>query len=71
MPVILVWTLRMWHLTVHGRMDEDPVVFALKDRLSLVLALTCCAILFLAWVMTVSLWRDDYGSWGRVLGGAP
>ncbi len=49
LPVILVWTLRMWRLTVHGRMDEDPVVFALKDRVSLSLAGFCGAILLLAW----------------------
>lgn len=34
MPVLLIWTLRLWHLAVHGRMSEDPVVFALKDRTS-------------------------------------
>ena len=34
MPVLLIWTLRMWHLCVHGRLREDPVVFAIKDRVS-------------------------------------
>jgi 4-hydroxybenzoate polyprenyltransferase len=37
MPVLLVWILRLWHLSVHGRMSEDPVIFALKDRFSLAL----------------------------------
>ncbi len=49
MPVLMVWTLRMWHLTVHGRMNEDPVVFALRDRVSLALAGIGSAILVLAW----------------------
>jgi 4-hydroxybenzoate polyprenyltransferase/phosphoserine phosphatase len=49
MPVVVVWTLRMWHLTVHGRMDEDPVVFALRDRTSLALAAFAGATLMLAW----------------------
>ena len=49
MPVILIWTLRMWHLAVHGRLDEDPVVFALRDGPSLVLAGTAGLILLLAW----------------------
>ena len=49
MPVILFWTLRMWHLTVHGRMDEDPVVFALKDRWSLALGAAMGLILLSAW----------------------
>lgn len=48
-PVILLWTLRMWHLTVHGRMDEDPVAFALKDRFSLISGVVVAVILFLAW----------------------
>lgn len=48
-PVILLWTLRMWHLAVHGRMDEDPVAFALKDRFSLISGAVVAVILFLAW----------------------
>ena len=36
-PILLLCVLRVWHLTVHGCMNEDPVVFALKDRISLVL----------------------------------
>jgi hypothetical protein len=49
MPIILLWTLRVWHLTVHGRMDEDPVVFALKDRFSLGLGALAFLILLAAW----------------------
>jgi 4-hydroxybenzoate polyprenyltransferase len=49
MPVILFWTLRMWHLAVHGRMDEDPVVFALKDRWSLALGAVIVLVLLMAW----------------------
>ena len=49
MPILVVWTLRMWHLTIHGRMDEDPVVFALRDRFSLSLAALAGTILMLAW----------------------
>ncbi len=48
MPVLLIWTLRLWHLAVHGRMSEDPVVFALKDRISLALGAAVVIILFAA-----------------------
>lgn len=48
MPVLLMWTLRLWHLAVHGRMSEDPVVFALKDRISLALGATVVIILLVA-----------------------
>jgi 4-hydroxybenzoate polyprenyltransferase len=48
MPVLLVWTLRLWHLAVNGRMSEDPVVFALKDRFSLALGAVIVAIMAVA-----------------------
>lgn len=50
MPVILLWTLRTWHITVHERMNEDPVVFALKDRFSLGLAAISAVLLVAAWL---------------------
>ena len=45
MPVLLVWILRLWHLSVHGRMSEDPVIFALKDRFSLALGVIILTML--------------------------
>jgi 4-hydroxybenzoate polyprenyltransferase/phosphoserine phosphatase len=50
MPVILVWTLRVWHQTVHGQMEEDPVMFALQDRFSLWLGIALLCILLAAWL---------------------
>jgi len=50
MPVLLIWTLRIWHLSVHGQMHEDPVVFALKDRISLALGVTIGALIVCAWL---------------------
>jgi 4-hydroxybenzoate polyprenyltransferase len=50
MPLILLFILRIWHLAVHGRIDEDPVVFALTDRFSLALGATLGLILTLAWL---------------------
>jgi 4-hydroxybenzoate polyprenyltransferase len=50
MPILLLWTLRVWHLAVHGRMNEDPVVFALKDRVSLWLgALVAIVLIGASW----------------------
>lgn len=49
MPIILIWTLRVWHLTVHGHMNEDPVVFALRDTFSLALGAIAGLILLAAW----------------------
>lgn len=35
-PIILYWISRVWMLTHRGIMHEDPVVFALKDKISLI-----------------------------------
>jgi 4-hydroxybenzoate polyprenyltransferase len=35
-PLLLYWITRVWMLTQRGQMDEDPVVFATRDRISLV-----------------------------------
>lgn len=34
-PLLLYWITRIWMLTHRGAMHEDPVVFAIKDRTSL------------------------------------
>ena len=33
-PVLILWISRIWLLAHRGKLDEDPVVFALTDRLS-------------------------------------
>jgi len=38
-PLFLYWILRVWLLTHRGQLDEDPVVFALKDRVSFIIML--------------------------------
>ena len=44
-PVILVWLGRVWLITGRGKMHDDPVVFALKDRVSwLILAAGICVL---------------------------
>lgn len=34
-PLLLLWITRIWMLTHRGQMHEDPVVFAIRDRFSL------------------------------------
>jgi 4-hydroxybenzoate polyprenyltransferase len=34
-PLLLYWISRIWLLTTRGQMHDDPVVFALRDRISL------------------------------------
>jgi 4-hydroxybenzoate polyprenyltransferase len=38
-PIMLYWLHRVWLLASRGELDEDPVVFAIRDRISQVLAL--------------------------------
>ncbi|WP_440073153.1 UbiA family prenyltransferase [Pseudomonas fragariae (ex Marin et al. 2024)] len=33
-PLLLFWITRIWMLTHRGEMNEDPVVFAIRDRIS-------------------------------------
>lgn len=46
-PLLLFWITRIWMLTHRGLMHDDPVVFAIKDRASLLIA-CCFALIF--WV---------------------
>lgn len=47
-PILAYWTMRLWRLAVHGRMNQDPVLFALRDRLSLVLGALILLLVLLA-----------------------
>ncbi|WP_123410291.1 UbiA family prenyltransferase [Pseudomonas frederiksbergensis] len=47
-PLLLFWITRIWMLTHRGRMNDDPVVFALRDRLSLALGVMFGLIFWLA-----------------------
>lgn len=45
-PLILFWVTRVWILTARGLMNEDPIVFAIKDKMSWIIgALAGIAIL--------------------------
>jgi 4-hydroxybenzoate polyprenyltransferase/phosphoserine phosphatase len=46
-PLLLVWIGRVWRLTYHGRMHDDPTAFAFKDWASYVIgALTLLVMWF-------------------------
>lgn len=42
-PLLLLWISRIWLKTHRGQMHDDPVVFAAKDALSLVVGALCGA----------------------------
>ncbi len=47
-PVMLYWITRAWMLTYRERMEDDPVVFAVRDQKSYIVALLIGVILALA-----------------------
>lgn len=38
-PLLLLWLSRVWLLASRGEMDEDPVVFAVTDRMSILIGI--------------------------------
>jgi 4-hydroxybenzoate polyprenyltransferase len=47
-PLVLYWITRVWLLVHRGHLDEDPVVFAIRDRVSLVIAGVCFCLVIIA-----------------------
>lgn len=47
-PLLLFWITRVWMLTHRGEMDEDPVLFAIRDRVSQVIGLLFAAVFWIA-----------------------
>lgn len=47
-PLLLYWISRLWFLTNRGQMHEDPVVFALKDRVSYAMLVLTALVAFAA-----------------------
>jgi 4-hydroxybenzoate polyprenyltransferase/phosphoserine phosphatase len=45
-PLMILWISRVWLLASRGLLDEDPVIFALEDRMSLLL---CLGVLVIAY----------------------
>lgn len=47
-PLLLFWITRVWMLTHRGLMHDDPVVFAIRDRISLLVGLFFGLVFWLA-----------------------
>jgi 4-hydroxybenzoate polyprenyltransferase/phosphoserine phosphatase len=47
-PVLLLWIMRLWLQASRGQLNEDPVVYAITDRRSLLLGLLVVAIVLSA-----------------------
>ncbi len=47
-PLLLFWVTRVWMLTHRGQMHDDPVVFAIRDRVSLMVGALFCLVFWAA-----------------------
>jgi 4-hydroxybenzoate polyprenyltransferase/phosphoserine phosphatase len=47
-PLMILWLNRVWLLASRGELDEDPVAFALTDRMSQLIGVAVAAIALLA-----------------------
>lgn len=47
-PLLLFWITRVWMLTHRGQMHDDPVVFAIRDRVSQVIGLLFALVFWVA-----------------------
>lgn len=47
-PLLLFWITRVWMLTHRGLMHDDPVVFAIRDRVSLIVGALFCLVFWVA-----------------------
>jgi 4-hydroxybenzoate polyprenyltransferase len=47
-PVVLLWLSQVWMLASRGEMHDDPVVFAITDKRSLLLGALMAAVVFAA-----------------------
>ena len=48
LPVLLLWISQLWLLASRGQLNEDPVVYAITDRRSLLLGLLVAAVVLSA-----------------------
>lgn len=51
MAILAYWILRMWLLTTRGLMNDDPILFAARDRTSLILGASSAVIIVCAQVL--------------------
>jgi 4-hydroxybenzoate polyprenyltransferase len=47
-PLLILWLCRVWLLASRGELNDDPVAFAITDRISMVIGAAIAAIAFLA-----------------------
>jgi len=47
-PAMLYWLSRVWLIANRGKLNEDPVLFAVRDKVSYLVMLVCLFSVILA-----------------------
>lgn len=47
-PVLLLWLMQLWLLASRGQLDEDPVIYAITDKRSLLLGVVVVGVILAA-----------------------
>lgn len=47
-PLVLYWISRMWLIAGRGKMHDDPIIYAIKDRISKLIAFLAIVVLWMA-----------------------
>lgn len=47
-PLLIYWISRIWMLAGRRMVDDDPVIFAIKDKMSFMILLICFVLFFLS-----------------------
>jgi 4-hydroxybenzoate polyprenyltransferase len=55
-PVLLYWITRMWFIARRRMMHDDPIVFAVRDRVSLLAGALVVLILLAGWLPDLHRW---------------
>jgi 4-hydroxybenzoate polyprenyltransferase len=59
-PVLLYWLTRLWFVARRGALDEDPVLYALHNRVSLATLALMAALVLLAWMGLPEFLRPEH-----------
>lgn len=51
-PLLMFWVMRIWGVTIRGDMHDDPIIYALRDLVSQMMALVLVLITFAATVIS-------------------
>ena len=54
-PLYFIWITLMNYLAINGKMNDDPLVHAIKDKISLILIFLITFLIYLSQTMKASL----------------